>query len=381
MLIYPDLNWQQLFPRSYPPHSADFWEHTDLQHCSAYAGRQEPFCEVNELLDPDLIAAFGSSRPGSDQFLLHRAAGWDRNIHKTPLLLVHGAGLDASSFCNLWGMGYKGLQQQLLNLGYRVFAITFPHSHGDNYIQAEQLAAAIAQIKQVCGCEQINLIAHSKGGIAARIYLSGMSLTPYQGDVSSYIMLGTPNLGTDFAFRNPGAAYMVYLTGGNGVIPWDKINVMGLYIDISPRSIYNDGCFPGQNQILYRWEDRYPLDPTQPDWWSSYHGGQGFISHSRGIDKAIQDGDNLIQKLNQQPLPADISVSVLAGNKHLFWNNTPGDSSGPGDGIVFLDSALYTDGISAGGAKIKTKTVLALNHMELIYHYQVAAWINTQLQS
>lgn len=375
-----DSSGQTLFPRAYPSHSASYWEQVEPAQVAGSLSKQEPFCDVNEFLDPDLIAALGSSRPLSDQYLLHRAAGWDRNINRIPLLLVHGAGLDANSFTNLWAMGYQGLQQQLVALGYRVFAITFSHSQGDNFIQAEQLAAAIAQIKEICNCNKINLVAHSKGGIAARIYLSNLSTTPYRDDVHHFLMLGTPNLGTDFAFRNPAASYPIYLAAGNGVIAWDKINVFGIYLDVSARAIYHDGCFPGQSQILYKWEDSYPLDPTQPDWWSSYYGGWGFLSHSRGIDKAIQDGGNLIEKLNAQALFPDIALSVLAGNNHIFWDTAPGDSSGPGDGLVFLESALYTDGMIADGAKIKAKTVLPLNHMELVYHFKVAAWIDAQLK-
>ncbi len=380
-MIKPDLNWQHLFPRSYPPNSSSYWAQVESLHLSSFSASHEPYCSVNEHVDPDFIAAFGSSRPCSDQYLLYRAPGWDRNLHRTPLLLVHGAGLDSTSYTNLWDMGYQGLQQQLVALGYRVFAICFSHYHGDNYIQAEQLAAAIARVKEICACDQINLIAHSKGGIAARIYLSGLGQTSYRGDVHHYLMLGTPNLGTDFAFRNPGAAYLIYLSGGNGVTAWDKINYFGLFRDVSPRAIYHDGTFPGQSQILYRWDEQYPLDPTQPDWWSTYHGGWGFLSHSRGIDKAIADGGNLIAKLETHPLPADLKLSVLAGNNHIFWGTAPGDSSGPGDGIVFLESALYTDGMSSGGAKIKEKTVLPLNHMELVYHYTVTGWIDRQLKA
>lgn len=372
--------WQHLFPHSFTYRSNSYWETVESLVLSDFNCGQEPFCTVNEHLDPDYIAAFGSSRPLSNQFLLCRAPGWDKNLNRTPVLLVPGAGLDPSSFTNLWDMGYLGLQQQLVALGYRVFAVCFSHYHGDNFFQAEQLAAAITQIKDLCDCDQIDLIAHSKGGVAARIYLSGLGSNPYRGDVNQYIMLGTPNMGTDFAFRNPGASYMIYLAAGNGVIAWDRINYMGIYMDTSARSIYHDGCFPGQNQILFRWDEEYPLDPTQPDWWSSYFGGWGFLSHSRGIDQAIKDGGNLIRKLDRCPLPPELKLSVLAGNNHIFFGTAPGDSSGPGDGIIFLESALYTDGMTSGGAAVKEKTVLPLNHMELLYNYKAAGWIDRQLQ-
>lgn len=382
MFVLPNaMDPPHLFPKSYPHHSFSYWEQVEAGQISSVLNQPEPFCEVNEHADPEMVAAFGSHRPRPDQYLLYYARGWDSNTHQTPLLLVHGAGLDASSFTNLWDLGYTGLQQQLTALGYRVFAVCFAHSHGDNFIHAEQLAAAITRVKESCGCDQINLLAHSKGGIAARIYLSGLGATPYRDDVNHYLMLGTPNLGTDFAFRNTRASYMIYLTDANGVIAWDKINVCGCFKDVSARAVYQDGCFPGQSQILYRWDERYPLDLAQPDWWTSYYGGWGFISHSRGIDQAIKDGGSLIEKVNAHPLPADITLSLLAGDHHLFWQWAPGENSGPSDGIVFVESALYTDGMTAGGAKVKAKAVLPVNHIQLLYHYKVSAWVDSQLKA
>jgi len=59
-------------------------------------------------------------------------------------------------------MGHVGLQQQLVELGYRVFAITFSHPHGDNYIQAQQLADAVQQVCSRCGVQKVDLVVHSK---------------------------------------------------------------------------------------------------------------------------------------------------------------------------------------------------------------------------
>lgn len=365
------------YPRIYVKDSLHYWAET--RHCKVehLKGIKEKFCEVNEQLDPEIISLFGSSRPGAEQYLLHLAPGWNSNKHKTPLILIHGAGLDASSFTNLYGMGYKGLQEQLTSLGYRVFALSFSHSHGDNFYQAEQLADAILRVKELCQAEQADIVAHSKGGIAARIYLSNLGITSYRHDVRQYIMLGTPNLGTDFAFRNPGLSYMIYLSGGNGVIAWDKLK-SPFFTDISLRSIYSDGAFPGQNQILYPWDQQYSLDMSQPDWWTTYYGGCGYLSHSRGIKQAVSDGKKLIEKLENKGLEPGIEFAVMAGDNHLF-GLIPGESSGPSDGIVFIDSVLNTGALSSRGAILKEKTVLHLNHMELLYKKAVSHWIDRQL--
>ncbi|HZK42918.1 MAG TPA: alpha/beta fold hydrolase [Syntrophomonadaceae bacterium] len=371
-------NWHYYLP-IYAHNSFKHWDKTILSKVDSLIDCQDPFCVVNEQVDPDLITAFGTSTPAPANYLLHLAPGWDKNIIKTPVILVHGAGLDSTSYTNIYNMGYTGLQQQLVALGYRVFSITFAHSHGDNFYQAEVLAHAIDRVKQLSNTAKVNIVAHSKGGFAARIYLSNLSKTPYQDDVEHYVMLGTPNMGSDYAFRYPSISYSIYLASGNGVIAWDKLLFLGNFIDISPRSIYHDGCFSGQSQMLYRLDDEFPLDITQQDWWTTYYGGNGFMSSSRGIDVAIADGGNLVTKLEKQGLEPGIKFSVLAGDNSMFFEVTPSIDSLPNDGIVFVDSVLNTAGLAKQGALLQEKTILPLNHMEILYDRKVASWIDRQL--
>lgn len=356
-----------------------FWEKVELYRVKGLKGEREEFCEENQHLDLDIIAHFGTNTPSADQYLLHFAPGWDRNQHNIPIILVHGAGLDATSYTDLFAMGFKGLQQQLMEIGYRVFAVTFPHAHGDNFFQAEQLADAISRVKDLTGVEKVDLIAHSKGGIATRIYLSNMANTTFRHDVRRYIMLGVPNMGLDFSFRNPLFNYLVYVSGSNGTMSWDKILSLGTMVDTSKRSIYSDGCFPGQKQMLYRWDDEYELDVLQQDWWTTYYGGWGFVSHSHGIKRAIEEGGSLVEKLNKKGLEAGIEFSLMAGDNHIF-NAVPGEESGPSDGIVFVDSALYSESLEKRGAVLKEKTILPVNHMELLFSRKVCRWIDKQLR-
>ncbi|HHW62038.1 MAG TPA: acetyltransferase [Syntrophomonadaceae bacterium] len=367
-----------LFPRIYATSSAHHWICSERYQVERLQGVTEPFCSVNEQLDPYFKKLFTTARPPASDYLLHRAPGWDSNLYPVPVLLVHGAALDASSFTDLFGMGLKGLQQHLVALGHRVFALTFSHSHGNNLYQAEQLAAAIEQVKTLCQVQQLDLVVHSKGGIPARIYLSDLAAAPYRGDVRRLIMLGVPNLGTDYAFRNPAISYFLYLSGGNGVIAWDKIMHMGLWKDTCKYAIYSDGSFPGQRQLLQRWDDEYALDVTQIDWWTSYYGGTGYISHSRGIDVALQEGQEFMQWLNRFGLDAGIEVAMLAGNNHYF-GPFPGESTGESDGVIFVQSALDSESILQNGATLLTKEILPVNHLELLFKKRVAHWVHQQL--
>lgn len=357
-----------------------FWEKVESRQAASLKDKKpEKFCAENLHRDIDIAAHFGTATPATDQYLLHFAPGWDKNRNSVPVLLIHGAGLDATSYTDLYSMGFQGLQQQLVELGYRVFAVTFSHPHGDNYYQAEQLADALARVKEITKAPQVDIIAHSKGGVAANLYFSGLSSSAYRGDVRRYIMLGTPNMGLDFPFRNPLFNYLVYTSGSNGVMAWDKILSMGTMVNTSDRAIYSDGCFPGQSQMLYRWDDEFPLDVLQPDWWTTYFGGSGFVSHSRGITAAIKDGDFLVSKLENHGLDAGIEFSILAGSNSRF-NSFVGESSAPSDGVMLVDSVLHSDGLQKSGAKLIEKTTMAVNHMELLYAYRVGRWLDAQLR-
>ncbi|WP_156202760.1 esterase/lipase family protein [Candidatus Syntrophocurvum alkaliphilum] len=375
----------EVTPNVYPTidvglvNSSRYWDKVELCSVPALSGIKEPFCTVNKHIDSDIVKCFGTDEPEADNYILHYSSGWNTNRNKYPLLLVHGAGLDANSYTNLYGLGFEGLQQKLVKLGYRVFAITFSHSHGNNFYQAEQLCAAINKIKKETKCEQVDIVAHSKGGIPVQIYLSSLGYNSYQGDVRSYLMLGTPNYGIDYLFRNPLLNYFIYTLGANGVIVWDKIMSFATVLDVTERSIYKEGYFPGQAQIAYRWDETYPLDTLQQDWWTTYYGGSGLLGNSQGIDKAIRDGGFLIKRLNNKGLEPGINIATLAGNN--VFEGVAFNVSGPSDGLVFIDSALYTDGMTKRGAKLLDKTILPLNHMELLYDNRVARWIDMQLSN
>lgn len=356
-----------------------FWEGVELREVESLAEKKHCFCQNNRQLDKDIIEHFGSDTPDAKNYLLHSAPGWDSNKNTVPLLLIHGAGMDATAFCDVFALGYTGLQQQLVECGYRVFALSFSHPHGDNFYQAVQLADAISRVRELTGAPQVDILAHSKGGLVAWVYLAGLATVPYKGEVRRYLLLGSPNGGIDFAFRNPLFNYLIYISGSNGPMAWDKIVSLGSLADCSRQSIYHDGCFPGQSQMLVRWDNEIALDPLQQDWWTTYYGGTGLMSHSRGIDAAIADGGNCIAKLNQHGLPPEIEVAVLAGNKH-FLNCMPGEACAPSDGLVFVDSVLFTDGLLRDGARLLEKSVFPLNHMELLFARRVGHWVDRQLQ-
>lgn len=331
--------------------------------------------------DPEIVQAFGTATPPSRDVLLHYAKGWDTG-HGTPVLLVHGAMEDATSSW-IAPHGQEGLATYLSDKGFRVFAVTFAHRHGDNTLQAEQIANAIARIRAVTGAAQVDVVAHSKGCIAARALASGIRydwMKPYAHDIRRLVLIAGPELGIDYSFRHPSINFALFpehdQTLLNAPMSWTRMLVGGVWMDTGAQSIMTDhgNYFPGQCQLLARWDKTYPLSETEQDWYTTYYGGQGFVSFSEGIDKAIAEGGHYIDQLRAHPLDAGVQLAVLAGDSPTM-TNILNETTGPSDGVVFVKSATYTDDMTKGGATLVDKTVMHLNHMDLIIDPKAHAWV------
>lgn len=117
---------------------------------------------------------------------------------RLPVLLVHG-------FCSnagMWGSGswpFDGsfdFKQELINKGFVVETIDLcPKPTKDNiWNYGSQLNDMITSMKEQNQVGQINMVAHSLGGLAARAYaIQNIK----KRDVNTLIMLGTPNNGAD----------------------------------------------------------------------------------------------------------------------------------------------------------------------------------------
>ncbi len=323
----------------------------------------------------EVVAAFGSNMPASDLFLLHYGTKWGANRGRV-VLLVHGASDNATRAWaaprSLQGGSDTGLLQALEAAGFRVAALTFPHKHGNLFYQAQYLADALEILGAGSG-NKAALVGHSAGGLAARVYVSGYRLgggwTPYRGDVSQLITLATPHRGQDFAFRHPEFNYFFMKDEmlANAPMSWDKILAYGQWKDTFEFSIYSDN-FPMQQQVLYNWTGRYPVSLTAPDYYTTLHGGQGYVSHSLGIDNAIARGGNFMSGLRAYPVPADIAVTVIAGTNQSVENVPQTEKDGPSDGLVFVESAAHTADLTAPGRKEPIQKLLVdENHVTITF--------------
>ena len=70
---------------------------------------------------------------------------------------------------------------------------TFPYNWRKSNVEtALLLKQKIDEVKEICGCGKVDLVAHSMGGLVARQYIQSDA---YEDDVDQLIFLGTPHLG------------------------------------------------------------------------------------------------------------------------------------------------------------------------------------------
>ncbi len=330
----------------------------------------------------------GDASPHSGRFLLYFAPGWDTNTG-TPVLLVHGANQDADlawadpNEAGGYGCGRSscpstGLMQELVDDGVRVFAISFAHKNGDGFMAAEQIANAIERVKAETGASDVDVVSWSKGAFNARMYASSTNEpwnTDYRGDIRRLVLLGSPNNGTDGSFRHGWTyTFAVYPGCGgavNGPVAHDSIYCYGVWWGGSQWT-YSSAHFPGSAQMLKRWDGTYSLPSWEQDWWTTYHGGWGYYTHSRGIDAYL--GASQVDAVRTNGIPSDVEVHNLCGNQAdiaLLHN----EHTGPSDGVVFITSCLDTVGVANHGGS----STIAVNHLELGWDApavsQISSWL------
>lgn len=95
----------------------------------------------------------------------------------------------------------KGLEATLIKQGYRLgttlFEVPYDWSLSIPQIRDNYLLPWIAQAKRISGSKQVDIIAHSMGGIVVRDYIQSKY---YKHDVRRFAMAGTPNQGSDTSY-------------------------------------------------------------------------------------------------------------------------------------------------------------------------------------
>ncbi|MEG0416130.1 MAG: triacylglycerol lipase [Erysipelothrix sp.] len=110
---------------------------------------------------------------------------------KYPILLVHGIFFRDIKYLNYWGRVPRYLEQRGAKIYYGE-----QESSQSVEVCGKQLAQRIKNIVDSTGCEKVNIIAHSKGGLDARYAISNFGIENY---VASLSTINTPHNGCIFA--------------------------------------------------------------------------------------------------------------------------------------------------------------------------------------
>ncbi|WP_408956446.1 hypothetical protein [Natroniella sp. ANB-PHB2] len=349
-------------------------------------------------------------------FVLGHGSNWENATKETPVLLVHGATHDMN---HAWAHPFDeqtpstisnpGLKQYLSDRGHAVFAISFPHTQGNNLIQGQLIADAIDVIKSKTGADEVDIVAHSKGNVSSISYMSSLNqewddtswLEDYRGDVRRYIAVAGPLKGLDTMFRYYTGNTTVISEQENAPVAFHDAYIYSLYRDYhrwDMSATYNDNFFQGQTQMLHNWveDDENPIgfnsESNTSDWNATrnalYYGGSSYYVTSDGIDAVIENPQgemgtsNFIEKMNNKGLAPDIDLYVLHGTRqamdHFFWYPI-GEKAASSDGLLFTASATYTDGLTRRGANLVDLTGKHYNHRGIAREEEPMSYINSAL--
>lgn len=386
--------------------------------------------KIKSWLPPDIYVQDGTGTRDNDYnfgsyghlksnryFLLGYGPGWQSATKPYPVLLVHGATCNMNrSWAHPWDIQTPsnivnpGLMQYLTERGYAVFAISFPHTQGNNLIQAELLSDAIKVIKSRTGKSKLDVVAHSKGNMAAAAYMTSLKdcwsdttwMTGYRSDIRKYVAVASPFKGLDTMFRY----YMANIATIDKNINC-PVAFYGAFIHFAYRNYYRwdmtdkYACnyFQGQTQLLHNWrsDPDYPVPFNFESWTLGdgnitmnklYDGGTSLFIKSEGIDNAIANTNAntgtscFIDKLNQKGLDPGIKLYVLYGTNQTidkYWWYPIGERADASDGLLFVASATYTKGVTRRGAQLGAQQGMDYNHRDVSRVTEAKYWIEQKL--
>jgi pimeloyl-ACP methyl ester carboxylesterase len=119
---------------------------------------------------------------------------------KLPVLLIHGYASGPSVWKN-WEALLKTDNITFKVVAFKDYNETWANEDGCGSAadHAQELNDIVNEFRSSTNAEKINIVAHSKGGLDARVYLHN---NPSSTDVENLIMIGTPNLGSPLAHLN-----------------------------------------------------------------------------------------------------------------------------------------------------------------------------------
>ncbi|MFH1822767.1 MAG: hypothetical protein ABH830_03630 [Patescibacteria group bacterium] len=125
---------------------------------------------------------------------------YDELTEPDPVIIVPGI-MGSWNLSGKWELDpilhtYDNLWEALKLAGYiedeTLFAFPYQWRQSNNY-SAVLLKDKITEVKNICQCDKVDIVAHSMGGLVARAYIEG---NDYQSDIDQLIFLATPHKGS-----------------------------------------------------------------------------------------------------------------------------------------------------------------------------------------
>lgn len=232
---------------------------------------------------------------------------------------------------------------------------TFPYDwHQSNVLTAFQLHQKIDEVKTICNCDKVDLVAHSMGGLVSRQYIQS---DYYENDVDQLIFLGTPHLGAPKAyltweageFQSTISDKVVYFLINNESKKLDYNNVFD-YINQRPiislrelLPIY-DYLYDFSNEIMRTYPSNYPNNVFLEE-----------LNNTQNLSKLYSSGVDITNIVGDVGINNTISrIRVINSDylplwQHGFpdgfnsWIGDRGLEMGKGDETVPIISAKYID--------------------------------------
>lgn len=225
--------------------------------------------------------------------VINHEARVDSAVCKTkyPLVLVHGVGFRDLKYINYWGR----IPKELIRNGAKVYYGN-QEAWGTVEYNAKDIKNKILDILKETGCEKVNIIAHSKGGLDARYMISKLEMGDY---VASLTMISSPHRGCKF-------------------------------VDIAckiPDKIY---------KAVARFFDKHYklLGDKNPDFYTASR--QFSTYHSKKFNEEVKDVEQVYYQ-SYTSVVKNIFSDYVVAIPYIFVKLTEGEN----DGLVAIDSAKW----------------------------------------
>jgi triacylglycerol lipase len=243
-----------------------------------------------------------------------------------PILLLHGMG------------GFNKLQNLPVTISYFNGVRDDLHAHGETYVftttaapydtsevRARAIAAQIDTILAHTGAPKVNLIAHSQGGLDARILASPAGLG-YGDRIASVTTIASPHHGTKVADAGLGLVAglppQLANTLVNGFL---QLLEKGVYEVKSDPSLYAQANEMTTSYMAEQFNPHYVDDPRVS--YSSYAGRTNQETGAGVCDQAIEPND---------PTKLDVPQALLQPTASYLES-----AAGVNDGLVTVESARW----------------------------------------